>query len=241
MNSILAMLTMKAFWEGALTTIILFFFTLIIALPLGLPFALGSNSKIPPIRWICKFYIWVMRGTPLMLQLFFFYFFVYPSLKKLGFMQNVDLQVATLIVAIFTFALNYAAYFAEIYRGGIASVNKGQYEAAQSLGMSRSRTLFGIILPQTFKAVLPPIFNETITLVKDTALASVISVAELMRITRKQVSGQVNPLLYIAPALFYLLFTFVVTMFAKYLEGKTSMQQKDKNKGFKIFKSKEGR
>ena len=147
--------------QGALVTVELFALTLLLSIPLGLPFALGSNSRFFPIRWICKAYIWVFRGTPLMLQLFFFYFFLPITL---------GITLDSFTTAVVTFVLNYAAYLAEIYRAGIESIDKGQYEAAQSLGIGPHRTMFGIIIPQTVKRVLPPVSNEAITLIKDTAL-----------------------------------------------------------------------
>ena len=144
--------------EGSVTTVQVFVITLVLSLPLGLPLALGSNSRFKPLSFLCKIYIWIFRGTPLMLQLWFFYFF---------FPFYFDITLDAFTTAIVTYVLNYAAYFAEIYRGGINSIDKGQYEAAYALGLSNRQTLFDIILPQTMKATLPPIVNEAITLVKD--------------------------------------------------------------------------
>ena len=154
-----------------------------------------------------------------MLQLVFFYYFFFPFTLGLP-------KLSDLFIAIFTFSLNYAAYLAEIYRAGIGSIDHGQYEAAKSLGISKTRTLFGIILPQTVKRVLPPVSNEMITLVKDTALASCIALSDLFRVVTKQVSARSNPLLYIAPALFYLIFTFLLTLLTNYLEKKFSFGEK---------------
>ena len=200
-------------------TVEIFFITLLFSLPLGLPFALGSNCKIAPVRWVCKTYIWIMRGTPLMLQLFFFYFFLPIMLQSFNFALD------RLPTAIITFVLNYAAYFAEIYRAGIESIDKGQYEAAKSLGISPTRTLFGIILPQTFKRVLPPVSNETITLIKDTALVSVISVGELMKASQGIVNRDSNAIAYLIAAIIYLLFTFLLTMLSRYLEKRFSRHE----------------
>ncbi|MEG2003549.1 MAG: amino acid ABC transporter permease, partial [Clostridia bacterium] len=153
---------MPAILRGAVISVEIFALTLLISLPLGLPIALGSKSKFFPFKWICKTYIWLFRGTPLMLQLFFFYYFL----------PNMGIVWDAFLTAVITFSLNYAAYFAEIYRAGIESIDKGQYEAAQSLGVSKWRTMADIIIPQTLKRVLPPISNESKTLKKDTALVN---------------------------------------------------------------------
>jgi len=207
--------------QGAVITLEIFVLTLVLSLPLGLPFALGSNSRIPPIRWICKTYVWIFRGTPLMLQLFFFYFFLPIFTNSLH--MNILLDGFT--TAIITFVLNYAAYFAEIFRGGIESIDRGQYEASKSLGLSRSQTMFGIIIPQMVKRVLPPVSNEAITLIKDTALVSVISVAELMKAAKGAVNRDVNTMAYLLAALIYLLFTFLLTMLSRYLEKRFSRHE----------------
>ncbi len=197
--------------EGALVTIKIFILTLIFSLPLGLPIALGEESKHKLLSFICRVYVWIFRGTPLMLQLFFFYFF---------FPITFGVKLDALPTAIFTFILNYAAYFAEIYRGGINSVDKGQYEASKALGLSKRQTLLDIILPQTMKAILPPVFNETITLVKDTALVMAIGggVNELMKTTNSIVNrtSQITP--FILAAIMYLTMTFMLTMVARRLE-----------------------
>lgn len=178
MNTILEYLPFLL--SGAKVTVAIFVLTLVLSLPLGLPFALGSESKILPIRWFCKIYIWIFRGTPLILQLYFFYYF---------FPISLGVKINPFLAVILTFVLNYAAYFGEIYRGGIASVDEGQYEAAEALGISKFATMKDIILPQTMKAVLPPVVNEAITLVKDTALASTIgTVIDLMRSTSTTVN-----------------------------------------------------
>ena len=187
----------------------IFALTLVLSLPLGLPVALGSNSKIKPISWLCKAYVFVFRGTPLMLQLWFFYFF-FP------FVFNVQISAfASVIVA---FVLNYGAYFAEIYRGGINSVDSGQHEAAFALGLSKRQTMLDIILPQTMKAALPPIVNEAITLVKDTALASVLPIIELMKATNSCVNRLTDLSPFFFAAILYLLMTFVLTVIAGKLE-----------------------
>ena len=204
---------MPSLLEGALMTIKLFVLTLIFALPLGLPFALGSISKFAPFRWISKVYIWIFRGTPLMLQLFFFYFYI-PIAT--GIMMD------AFTTAIITFVLNYAAYLAEIYRGGIESIDKGQYEAAQTLGLSKNQTMFGIILPQTVKRVLPAVSNETITLVKDTALVSALSVGELLKAARGAVNRDQMATAYVIAAAIYLVLTFALTLVTNNLEKRYS-------------------
>lgn len=207
---------LPAVLKGANITLALFALTMVLAVPLGLPFALGSMSRIKPLSILCKAYVWLFRGTPLMLQLFFFYFFL-PIVSGIRFDP---FPTATI-----TFVLNYAAYFAEIYRGGIQSIDHGQHEAAKSLGLSRFRTLFDIILPQTIRRVMPPISNEAITLVKDTALASVISVSEVMKNSRGIVNRDVNALAYLVAAVFYLLFTFLLTLVTQKLEKSFSKHE----------------
>ena len=195
--------------QSTVVTIEIFVLTLVLALPLGLPIALGSNSRIKPLAWLCRLFVLVFRGTPLMLQLFFFYFF---------FPLVLHLQISVFLTVILTFVLNYAAYLAEIYRGGINSVDKGQHEAAFALGLSKKQTMLDIILPQTMKAVLPPIVNEAITLVKDTALASALPLVELMKATNSSVNRMtdITPMLF--AALIYLIMTLVLTVVAGRLE-----------------------
>ena len=195
--------------EGAVVTVELFVLTLVISLPLGLPIALGSNSRIKPLSFLCKIYVWIFRGTPLLLQLFFFYFF---------FPLVLDIQMNAFVTVVFTYVLNYAAYFAEIYSGGINSIDRGQYEAAHALGLSRRQTMGDIILPQTMKAILPPVVNEAITLVKDTALASSLPVIELMKATNSAVNRMTDMTPFFFAAIIYLIMTFVLTVIAGRLE-----------------------
>lgn len=148
-----------------------------------------------------------------MLQLFFFYFYIPIS---------TGITVSAFITAIITFVLNYAAYFAEIYRGGIESIDKGQYEAAQSLGLDRRQTMFGIIIPQAVKRVLPAVSNEAIVLIKDTALVYVIGVGELLKASRSAVNRDVDVTAFVVAALIYLLLTFVLTLLSSYLEKRYS-------------------
>ena len=200
---------MPALLEGTQFTVKLFALTLLLSIPLGLPFAIGSISRFLPVKIVCKVYIWLFRGTPLMLQLFFFYFFLPIAL---------DIRLDSFTTAVITFVLNYAAYFAEIYRAGIESIDRGQHEAARSLGVYKARTMFDIILPQTIKRVLPPVSNEAITLVKDTALVSAIGVGELLKAARGAVNRDVNVTAYGIAAAIYLVLTFVLTLISRRLE-----------------------
>ena len=203
-------------FEGAQTTLGVFFWTLIISLPLGLIVALMRMSKNKLLSGITSFYILIMRGTPLMLQVITVHFILPGVVQKLipGF--KIDRYISVL----FAFALNYAAYFAEIYRGGIQSIPQGQYEAGKVLGFTRAQTFVRIILPQALKRVVQPVSNEVITLVKDTSLAQVVALAELFRAAQSAASrtASVEPL-FVAGA-FYLLMNWVVTVFFQWLEKK---------------------
>lgn len=193
--------------EGMLTSLSIFFCTLLFSLPLGLVVALGRMSKRKWLSAPVGFFILIMRGTPLMLQLFAVYFFLPRLVGPIPRLQS------TLIA----FSFNYAAYFAEIYRGGIMNIDRGQYEAAQVLGYTRGQTFLQIILPQTLKRVLLPVSNEVITLVKDTSLATAIAVGELFLVAKNATSssGSVEPL-FIA-GIFYLAMNTLVTIFFNWL------------------------
>ena len=188
--------------QGTLMTLRIFFSTLVFALPLGLLVSLGRMSKIKIINWPVRLFILIMRGTPLMLQLLF----VFYGLKPLF-----GIQLDRVIAAQVAFALNYAAYFAEIYRVGIESIPDGQYEAAKVLGFNKKQTFFRIILPQVVKRIIPPMGNEFITLVKDTSLAQVIAVVELLKVTNNWVSSAVSMVPFVIAAVFYLVMNGVVT------------------------------
>lgn len=188
--------------EGTLMTLRIFFSTLLFALPLGLLVSLGRMSKIKIINWPVRLFILIMRGTPLMLQLLF----VFYGLKPLF-----GIQLDRVLAAQTAFALNYAAYFAEIYRGGIESIPDGQYEAAKVLGFTKRQTFFRIVLPQVVKRIIPPMGNEFITLVKDTSLAQVIAVVELLKVTNNWVSSAVSMVPFVIAAVFYLVMNGVVT------------------------------
>ncbi|RGS73121.1 MULTISPECIES: amino acid ABC transporter permease [unclassified Mitsuokella] len=202
-NTVLQML------EGSEITLEIFFITLILALPLGLMAALGRLSKWRPVSFLMEIYIWIMRGTPLMLQLLFVYF----ALPMIG------IRLPDIAAALLAFTLNYAAYFAEIFRAGIQSVPKGQYEAAKTLGMSYPQTMRRIILPQVIRIVLPPVSNETINLVKDTSLIYILAMNDLLRVARTIVQREFDMTPFLIAGIFYLAMTFVLTWLFKKLEA----------------------
>lgn len=204
----------KQLGEGMVTTVEIFVFTLLLSLPLGLIVSFGRMSKNPILRAITKVYISIMRGTPLMLQLLVVYFGPYLIF---GMQISSEYRFPATIIA---FVINYAAYFAEIYRGGIDSMEKGQYEAAQILGFTKSQTFLRIILPQMFKRVLPSITNEAITLVKDTSLAFAISVTEMFTIAQRIASAKSSMIPYAVAALFYYIFNYVVAFAMERIEKK---------------------
>lgn len=199
--------------EHTVDTVALFGFTLLFALPLGLVLAFGRMSKFWPVQWLTRLYLLVMRGTPLMLQLIFFWFGL-----KLGSV----IGFSRMQTAILAFSLNYAAYFAEIYRAGIEGVPHGQWEAANVLGFSRPQTFFRIILPQVIKRVLPPMSNEFMTLVKDTSLAKVIAVVEITSIAEKILVREMSILPIIIAGIFYLVMNAVVSKGFSIAEKKLS-------------------
>lgn len=199
---------------GMVTTIMIFVLTLLFSLPLGLVVAFGRMSQNFLIRNLTKIYISIMRGTPLMLQLLVVYFGPYYIL---GMSITSSYRAYAVIIA---FAINYAAYFAEIYRGGIESMPQGQYEAAKVLGYTKSQTFFKIILPQVIKQILPSITNEVITLVKDTSLAFSIAYAEMFTIAKSLAASQRSMVPFIAAAVFYYIFNFIVAGLMEYWEKK---------------------
>lgn len=200
--------------EGFLVTLQIFFLTLIGSLPLGIVVALGRMSRFKPLALIVRFYISVMRGTPLMLQMFAIYFAPY---YVFGIELTTDSKFNATIIA---FIINYAAYFAEIYRSGIQSIPKGQYEAAEVLGYSRLQTFGKIVLPQVVKRILPAMGNEIITLVKDTSLAFAIGVAEMFSTAKALVASQVSMVPFVIAAVFYWVFNFVVEVVLNRVEKK---------------------
>ena len=199
--------------EGAGVTLSIFFLTLLFSVPLGVLFAQARMSKHAVLRAPTSLYIYLMRSTPLMLQIMFVYFLL-P--------QILPFKVDRFSAVIFAFAVNYAAYFAEIFRSGIQSIPAGQYEAAKVLGYTKTQTFFYVILPQVVKRVLLPMTNEIITLIKDTALASTVAVVELMTIAKKQVSSSSSVEPYLLAIVFYLVLNGVAEQLCKLAEKKLS-------------------
>lgn len=195
-------------FSGAENALIVYAVTIVCALPLGVLCAIGKLSKFKPLNWLLSFYTWVFRGTPLMLQLYFFYF-VLPSF---------GITLNALPVSCLTFVINYTAYFTEIFRAGIQSIEKGQYEAAKALGMGKGLTMKRIILPQAIKVVLPPVGNESVTLIKDTALCSVLSLPEIMKNANAMAATHAEPSAYIVAAAIYLCMTFIIISVFRALE-----------------------
>lgn len=197
--------------KGMIATAEIFFLTLLFSLPLGLVVSFGRMAKNPVIRGITKFYISVMRGTPLMLQLLVVYFAPY-------YLFGLNLRGYRFPAIIIAFAVNYAAYFAEIYRGGIESMAVGQYEAAKVLGYSKTQTFFRIILPQVCKRIMPSVTNETITLVKDTSLAFVLAQAEMFTMAKQIAAKETSMVPLMAAGLFYYIFNFLVAFVMERIE-----------------------
>ena len=210
MEKLIAMLVPML--EGLGITLEVFIITLALSLPLGLMLALARISNCKPLSFIVETYIWLMRGTPLMLQLLF----VYYALPSVG------IKMSDMTAALLAFSLNYAAYFAEIFRSGIQSIERGQYEAAKCLGFSYIQTMRRIIIPQMIKRVLPPISNETITLVKDTSLIYVLAMNDLLRVARSIVQREFDMTPFIIAGIFYLGMTLVLTAIFKNLEKKSA-------------------
>ena len=197
--------------EGTRVTILVFAFTLAFSLPLGLLGALLKRTGIKPLVWLLDGYTWVIRGTPLLLQLFFV---VYGLPILLGQFFLID----ELVGAIITFIINYTAYFIEIFRGGMNSIHKSQYEASQSLSLSPLQSFLYVIFPQTIKKTLPSITNETITLVKDTALVSAVAISDLLRNTKEVVVRDFRVEAYLVAAIIYLLMTYVIVFIFRKIE-----------------------
>ncbi len=197
--------------EGFGTTVQLFALTLLFSLPLGLIICFGSMSRFAPLRWIIKTFVWIVRGSPLLLQVLIIFY-------GPGLMFGLPL-LPRFTAALVAFVINYACYFSEIYRGGIQSVSRGQYEAGQVLGMTKSQIFFKITLLQVIKRIIPPMGNEWITLVKDTALVRVISVYEIIWMGESYIKkGLIWPLFY--TMVFYLVFNGLLTILFGWLEKK---------------------
>lgn len=199
------------FGKGMVATTEIFFLTLLFSLPLGLLISFGRMSRHGLVRGISKFYISIMRGTPLMLQLLVVYFAPY-------YLFGLNLRGYRFPAIILAFSINYAAYFAEIYRGGIESMPIGQYEAARVLGYNKAQTFLKIILPQVIKRILPSITNETITLVKDTSLAFVLAQAEMFTMAKQIAAKETSMVPLMVAGLFYYIFNFVVAFAMERIE-----------------------
>ena len=212
-------------------TLQIFAITLAFALPLGLIISFGSMSKFPPLRWLVKTFVWIIRGTPLMLQLIVIYYgpglaakwaqSLGSSFFLIDWIASWTLMERFTAVAV-SFVINYACYFSEIYRGGIESISKGQYEAGQVLGMTKTQIFFKVVLLQVVKRIIPPMSNEIITLVKDTSLARTIAVYEVIWQAQAFIKrdGLLWPLFY--TAVFYLVFSGILTLLFNYIEKKMS-------------------
>ena len=217
--------------EGVAITCLLFILTLILSLPLGLLISFCTMSKIKAVKGVFKVFVWVIRGVPLMLQLFIVYYLpgmlsptgINPFGKLDNYLYfNVGIDNGgALIATLIAFTINYAAYFSEIFRGGIESISKGQYEAGQVLGMTKGQIFRKVVLMQVVKRIMPPISNEVITLVKDTALARVIGVIEIIKVADMFASKAIIWPLFYAGA-FYLVFVGVLTVLFNFIEKKLS-------------------
>ncbi|MDL2432514.1 MULTISPECIES: amino acid ABC transporter permease [Streptococcus] len=198
--------------SGAATTLQVFALVLVFSIPLGIMLAFSMQIRLKPLQWLLNIYIWIMRGTPLLLQLIFIYY-VLPS---------IGIRLDRIPAAIIAFTLNYAAYFAEIFRGGISSIPTGQYEAAKVLKFTPVQTIRLIILPQVVKIVLPSVFNEVMTLVKDTSLVYALGISDLILASRTAANRDASLAPMFVAGLIYLLLIGLATLVAKQVEKKFS-------------------
>lgn len=198
--------------SGAATTLQVFALVLVFSIPLGIMLAFSMQIRLNPLQWLLHIYIWIMRGTPLLLQLIFIYY-VLPS---------IGIRLDRIPAAIIAFTLNYAAYFAEIFRGGISSIPTGQYEAAKVLKFTPVQTISLIILPQVVKIVLPSVFNEVMTLVKDTSLVYALGISDLILASRTAANRDASLTPMFVAGLIYLLLIGLATLVAKQVEKKFS-------------------
>ena len=210
MNYILEIL--PSLLSGAVTTLQVFALVLVFSIPLGIMLAFSMQIRLKPLQWLLNIYIWIMRGTPLLLQLIFIYY-VLPS---------IGIRLDRIPAAIIAFTLNYAAYFAEIFRGGISSIPTGQYEAAKVLKFTPVQTIRLIILPQVVKIVLPSVFNEVMTLVKDTSLVYALGISDLILASRTAANRDASLAPMFVAGLIYLLLIGLATLVAKQVEKKFS-------------------
>ena len=194
----------------------IFLITIVLSLPIGILLALVRISKVAVFRKLAEIYSYVMRGTPLMLQIMFIYY---------GLPLMLNVQISDFPAAILAFVANYAAYFAEIFRGGIQSIPKGQYEGAKVLGFTYRQTMWHIVLPQVVKRVIPPLGNETITLLKDTSLVYILAMNDLMRVTRAFVQRDFDTMPFLVAAVFYLVCTAILTKILTYVEKRYAVYE----------------
>ena len=212
-----------AMLKGSLTSIEVFFLTLLFSIPLAFVFCAGRMSRVKILSWITRVFLLVIRGTPLMLQLLVVYFGPGLFVRWLNsFGYHIIFRWNRFLAAIIALVINYACYFAEIYRGGIESIPNGQYEASKVLGYTKAQTFFRIVLPQVIKRIVPAMGNEVITLVKDTALVSVIGVAELLMVAKERQSALFSFTPLLIAGVFYLVMNFFVTIAFTKLEKKLS-------------------
>ncbi|WML59082.1 amino acid ABC transporter permease [Neobacillus sp. PS2-9] len=204
---------LKPMLEGAQMTVLLFLIAIVVSIPLGFLLTLAVGSRFKPLSLIAEAYIYIMRGTPLLLQLLFICFGL-PMIPVVGEYLVIDRFVA----ACLGFILNYAAYFAEIFRGGLLAIDKGQYEASQVLGLNKWQTLTRVILPQMFRIALPSVANESVTLVKDTALLYAVAVPELLHFAQTAVNRDFTIVPFFVAGIIYLIMTLILTMFFKWME-----------------------
>jgi polar amino acid transport system permease protein len=206
---------LPALFSGLVGTLKIFFITLLLSLPLGILVAAGRVSKIKPLVSVLHLYIWIMRGTPLLLQIVFIFFGL----------PHVGITIERFLAILIAFVLNYAAYFAEIFRGGIESIDQGQYDAAKVLGFNSVQTFMRIILPQVVKIVFPSVANEIITLVKDTALVYIVGYGELLRAGRIATNRDASLVPLVVVAVFYLAITWILTKIFERIEIKFAYYQ----------------
>lgn len=209
----------RSLFDGLLTTFQIFVFTLLISLPCGLILAFGSVSRWRPLRYLIQVLVWIIRGTPLMLQLIIIFYGPGLWLGHNIWSGNETGRITATVVA---FSINYACYFSVIFRGGIEGVPAGQREAGEVLGMTRSQIFFRVTLLQMVKRVVPPVSNEVITLVKDTSLAMVIAVSEMFTIAKALASSSTSMIPYVAAGIFYYVFNFLVAWAMEKIEHKLS-------------------
>lgn len=207
--------------QGAKMTVLVFFIVIIASIPLGFFVTIIGKSRFKPVSWLVNIYITIMRGTPLILQLFFVYFAL-PDVPLIG--PYIELE--RLQAALIAFILNYAAYFAEIFRGGLMAIDKGQYEAAKVLGFNKIQTFINIIIPQMIRVSLPALSNEAITLVKDTSLLYVISIAEISYVAKTAVSRDASVFPFVLAGAFYLLLILILTLILRFIEKKFNYASK---------------